>query len=198
MEPSGSAQPTRVGTRSRRVLDVRRCACLCLAAVAMVAGGLFSGDASAVSGSDPITSVATGPLNRPWSVATDPAGNLYFTDTFNHRVRKMTPAGTVITIAGIGAPGFSGDGGPATAARLYNPSEVALDSAGNVFIADYDNYRVRRVDASTGTITTVAGTGAAGSSGNGGPATAATLGRPTGLASDASGTSLSRNKRIFG
>src|SRR5204862_8328112 len=74
-----------------------------------------------------------------------------------------------------GSLGFSGDGGPATAAALYNPTGVALDGAGNLFIADGGNQRIRRVDAGTGTITTVAGNGTSGVSGDGGPATAAAL-----------------------
>src|SRR5439155_26864799 len=86
-----------------------------------------------------------------------------------------------------GSPGFSGDGGPATAAQLSLPYGVALDAAGNLFIADWDNARIRRVDAGTGTITTVAGTGTYGFSGDGGPATAAELGAPTGVALDAAG-----------
>jgi hypothetical protein len=91
------------------------------------------------------------------------------------------------TVAGTGTGGFSGDGGPATAAKLYSPFGVAIDARNNIYIADDDNYRVRRVDGVTGTITTLAGNGTNGFSGDGGPATAASLGEVAAVAVDASG-----------
>jgi len=108
----------------------------------------------------------------PYGVAVDSSGNLFIADTNNRRIRKVTPGGIITTVAGNGETGFSGDGGPATAASLGNPSAVALDGSGNVFIADADNLRVRKVSAN-GIITTVAGNGTAGFSGDGGPATKA-------------------------
>jgi hypothetical protein len=114
-------------------------------------------------------------LRSPQDLATDASGNLYIADSGNNRVRKVDTAGIITTVAGTGARGFSGDGGPATAARIGFPQGLGLDDAGNLFIADAGNVRVRKVDTA-GIITTVAGTGARGFSGDGGPATAARLG----------------------
>jgi len=125
-------------------------------------------------------------LWNPHSVAVDGKGNLYIAGTSNQRVRKVSADGTITTIAGTGRPGFSGDGGPATSARLRNPYGVAVDGHGNVYIADRDNHRVRKVSLG-GTITTVAGTGSHGYSGDGGPAIAARLNYPRGVAVDSHG-----------
>ena len=103
----------------------------------------------------PATSAA---LNYPSSVAADTSGNIFFTDPFNARIRKVTPAGIISTVAGNGAGGFSGDGGPATQAGLFFPFGVAVDSSGNLFIADTDNVRIRKVTPQ-GIISTVAGNG---------------------------------------
>src|SRR5439155_9661794 len=100
---------------------------------------------------------ATAAQLRPGGVALDPAGNLYIADFGNGRVRKVTPGGTISTYAGTGTPGFAGDGGPATAAQLSFPQGVALDSAGNLYIADSDNNRIRKVTPG-GPISTYAGT----------------------------------------
>ncbi len=125
-------------------------------------------------------------LAFPTGVAVDAAGNLYIADSYNHRIRRVDASGTITTIAGTGARGFSGDGGPAVVAQLHEPRGVAVDGSGNLYIADFYNHRVRRVDAS-GTITTIAGTGARGFSGDGGPAVQAQLAFPTGVAVDAAG-----------
>src|SRR5215475_11840805 len=110
-------------------------------------------------------------LNGPFDVAFDAAGNLYFSDTFNQRVRRVDAStGVIATIAGNGEQGYGGDGGPATAASLNEPYGILIDRAGNLFMADRLNRRVRRVDAATGVITTFAGTGEAAYSGDGGPA----------------------------
>ena len=109
------------------------------------------------------------------SILVDNSGNLIFTDDGNHCVRKITTDGRITTIAGTGVLGFSGDGGPATAATFHTAHAVALDSRGDLYVADYNNLRIRRVD-SGGTITTIAGTGVNMSTGDGGPATAATIG----------------------
>ncbi len=96
-------------------------------------------------------------LNGPFDVAFDRAGNLYFSDTFNYRVRRVAAqSGTIATVAGNGEKGYSGDGGPATEAALSEPYGIVLDRAGNLYIADRLNRRVRRVDAASGAITTIA------------------------------------------
>ena len=128
----------------------------------------------------------TAVLNSAWAAAIDAAGNLYISDYLNQRIRKVTPRGTITTIAGNDIAGFSGDGGPAASAALNDPQGVAVDSAGNVYIGDGGNNRVRKV-TSTGTITTVAGNGVLGFSGDGGPATKGSLAYPGGLAMDAAG-----------
>jgi sugar lactone lactonase YvrE len=125
-------------------------------------------------------------LDSPFGVAVDAAGNLYIADTSNNRVRRVSVSGVITTVAGTGSPGFSGDGGPATNAQLASPSGVAVDAAGNLYIADNGNSRVRRVSVS-GVITTVAGTGMYGFSGDGGPATNAQLKSPFGVAVDSVG-----------
>ena len=127
-------------------------------------------------------------LSSPRGVAADGAGNIYIADSGNHRIRKVDAAGVISTVAGNGVDGFSGDGGPATAAELRWPGDVAVDGAGNIYIAGISNNRIRKVDASTGIITTIAGNGRnSGFSGDGGPATAAQLAFPVGIAADAAG-----------
>ena len=126
-------------------------------------------------------------LNYPYGVAVDGAGNLYIADLANHRIRKVDSTGTITTFAGTGERGFGGDGGPASQAQLNFPTGVAVDEAGNLYIADWSNARIRKVDG-TGTITTIAGTGERGFSGDSGPATQAQLDDPTGVAVDGAGT----------
>ncbi|MBK9966031.1 MAG: hypothetical protein IPP07_14430 [Holophagales bacterium] len=128
-------------------------------------------------------------LAQPLALALDGDGNLLVADSFNDRVRKVDLGSLVITtIAGSGSQASAGDGGPATLATLRLPVALALDLAGNIFVAEQDGHRVRKIDLSTGLITTVAGTGEAGFTGDGGPATAARLSRPRGLAFDLSGS----------
>jgi len=125
-------------------------------------------------------------LNGPFDVAFDGAMNLYFSDTFNHSIRRVDArTGVITTVTGNGEAGYSGDGGPATSAALNEPYGIVLDRAGNLFIADRLNRRVRRVDAASGIVTTLAGTGEAAYSGDGGPAAEAGLAEPNGLALDA-------------
>jgi len=128
-------------------------------------------------------------LNCPIGVAVDAAGNLYIADCNNNRIRKVTAAtGVITTVAGNGGTGgYSGDGGAATSASLYYPTGVAVDTAGNLYIADGDNNRIRKVTAATGVITTIAGTGIQGYSGDGGAATSASLYYPSGVAVDVAG-----------
>jgi uncharacterized protein (TIGR03437 family) len=119
-------------------------------------------------------------------LAVDSAGNVYASDWENHRVYRFTPAGTMTTVAGTGVQGFSGDGGPATAATLNQPQGMAFDAAGNLYIADSQNHRVRRVTPA-GVISTYAGNGARGFSGDGGLATAAAMNWVFDVAVDRSG-----------
>jgi len=132
----------------------------------------------------PATSV---PLLLPSAIAYDAQGNLYIAEAAKHDVRKVDGAGNITTIAGTGTQGFSGDGGPASAAELDSPQGLAVDAPGNVYIADTHNQRVRMVSAASGVMTTVAGAGIAGYSGDGGPAVSARLDLPTAIALDASG-----------
>jgi streptogramin lyase len=104
-----------------------------------------------------------------------PDGTLYICDTANHRIRKVTPDGHLTTLAGTGEAGWSGDGGPATAAKLNEPYEVRLDKAGNIFWVERLSHSVRKMDAKTGLISTVAGNGTAGFSGDTSPASKAQL-----------------------
>ena len=129
-------------------------------------------------------------LNHPSSVVLDGAENLYIADRYHNRIRKVTAStGIISTLAGNGTAGYTGDGSVSTSAgvSVNTPWGVALDGAGNLYIADTGNNVVREIVAATGIIRTVAGTGAPGSSGDTGPATAATLNQPQGVSVDASG-----------
>ncbi len=154
----------------------------------------------------------TQPLLLPSAIVYDASGNLYLAETAHHLIRKLDPTGILTTIAGTGTQGFSGDNGPATAAQLDSPQGLALDSVGNLYIADthnhrirklslsttalaFDtasnlyladtgNHRIRRIDAATGLITTVAGNGTQGYTGDNGPATSASIDSPQGIAFD--------------
>jgi uncharacterized protein (TIGR03437 family) len=145
----------------------------------------FAGTGEAASSGDggPATSAA---MNRPEGLALDGAGNLYIADTASHRVRKVSPDGTITTVAGNGTGGFQGDGGPATEASLYYPKGIVVDPSGNLYIADWLNSRIRMVTPD-GIISTVAGNGSFSYYGDGGPATSAALRFPWGLAVDAAG-----------
>jgi len=127
---------------------------------------------------------ASAQLSGPQGVAVDTAGNVYISDTGNSRVREVS-GGTITTVAGGGTPGFGGDGGAATSAKLYSPVGLALDAKGNLYIADTNNSAIRKV--SGGTITTVAGNGVQGYAGDGGPALNAQLNDPQGVAVDSAG-----------
>jgi streptogramin lyase len=147
--------------------------------ITTVAGGGTSG----LGDGGPATAAE---LVFPSGVAVDAAGDLFIADQDNNRIRKVSPSGIITTVAGNGTYGFGGDGGPATAAELRAPGGLAVNAAGDLFIADAGNSRVRKVSPS-GVITTVAGNGTDGFGGDGGPATAAELTAPGGLALDAGG-----------
>jgi len=137
----------------------------------------YSGDGGAATAAS---------MQLPQSVAVDASGNLYIADQTNHVIRKVSSLGIMSTLAGTGTSGYTGNGGPATAAQISDATGIAADAAGNVYFSDYNNQVVRKVDAA-GIITLFAGNHTAGYSGNGGPATAAQLSNPTGVAVDAAG-----------
>jgi sugar lactone lactonase YvrE len=125
-------------------------------------------------------------MHGVWAIAADRLGSVFVAEKGNNVIRKVSPDGMIATVAGNGVEGYAGDGGPAVQARLNAPQGVAVDAAGNLFIADAGNNRIRRV-ARDGTITTIAGTGDAGFAGDGGAAAQARLNGPRGLALDPSG-----------
>lgn len=125
-------------------------------------------------------------VNNPQGIFWDAIGNVYFADAWNHRVRKISAAGTITTIAGNGTATSFGDGGPATAAGVNHPSGLSVDTAGNIYIAEMMGHRIRKVSPS-GIITTIAGTGTLGFAGDGGPATAANIRYPKGVCVDRAG-----------
>jgi len=150
--------------------------------ITKVAGTLWSG----YNGDN--RSATSARLYYPFGVHVDPSHNTYIADTYNHRIRKVNgKTGIITTVAGIGAKGFSGDGGPATSARLRYPFNVFLDSTGNIYIVDTYNYRIRKVDAATQIITTVVGDGAAKFRGDGGLATDASIRKSYDVALDSAG-----------
>jgi uncharacterized protein (TIGR03437 family) len=126
-------------------------------------------------------------LGFPYYLAVDAAGNLYIADTSSSRIRKLATNGIITTVAGGAGAGYAGDGGPATSAQLDRPDGVAVDASGNIYIADSLNNVIRKVSASTGIITTIAGTGVKGFTGDGGSAVNAKLNLPVDLAVDPSG-----------
>ncbi|MDX1979734.1 MAG: hypothetical protein SFV51_05665 [Bryobacteraceae bacterium] len=137
----------------------------------------FSGDGG------PATAAA---LNNPTALTVDRNGDIYFSDQYNHRIRRISTAGTITTVAGTGTPGFSGDGGPATSANLNFPGAMVTDSNGDLYFTDGPNWRVRKINAA-GVISTVAGNGARGFAGDGGPPLSASFNGEFGIALDAQG-----------
>ncbi len=146
----------------------------------------FSIGTVAGGGPNSLTATSAG-IGFAGGVARDAAGNTYITDSYSSQVFKVDTTGNLTVIAGNSFMGYTGDGGPATAASLNRPEAVAVDGSGNVFIADTDNCVIREVIASSGVIQTVAGNGTSGYSGDGGPATSAELSDPFGVFADGSG-----------
>ena len=138
----------------------------------------FSGDNGPASASQ---------LSLPTAIALDSANNLYLADTGNHRIREISTSGTIMTIAGTGTQGFSGDNGLAVNANIDSSMGLAFDIANNLYLSDTHNHRIRRIDASSRIITTVAGTGTSGFSGESGPATSSNLSFPHGITLDSVG-----------
>jgi uncharacterized protein YjiK len=144
-----------------------------------------AGDGSAGTSGDGGSATSAG-LRFPWGVTLDSSGNLYIAQYDSHVIRKVDNSGTITRFAGTSTYGYSGDGGSATSARLNSPRHVAVDSSGNLYIADSGNHRIRKVDT-LGIITTVAGNGLEGYSGDGGSAISAQLDHPEGVALDSFG-----------
>lgn len=154
---------------------------------------VFTGIISTIAGKDvsgydgdngPATAAR---LNYPAGIALDGSGNIFIADSGNNVIRKVDGNGVITTVAGNGMPGYAGDGGPATLATLSDPSGIALDSAGSLLIADSGNSVIRKVDLATGVITSIAGNGTYGNSGDHGPATSASLSYPYDIATDVEG-----------
>lgn len=177
LDSAGNILVADVGAKRIRRID---------AATAIISTLAGDGTAATTGDGGPATAAA---LNDPTGVAADSAGNVYVAEFTGNRVRKVDAAtGIISTVAGTGEGGYGGDGGPATAALLQRPVHVTVDAAGNVFISDQWNHRVRKVTAATGVITTVAGGDQWGYAGDGGPATNAALHSPCGIAVDAAGS----------
>ncbi|MBT5060128.1 MAG: hypothetical protein HOM68_26540 [Gemmatimonadetes bacterium] len=172
-DTTGALYIADTGNHLIRNIHDRRDTIVTVAGTAGTAG--FSGDAGAATSAT---------LNAPWDVFVAGSGTLYVADTGNHRIRRITPAGIISTVAGTGVAGFSGDGAAATSAQLKSPTGVFV-SGGVIYIADQGNHRIRAITGST--ITTFAGTGTDSSGGDGGAATAADLSSPTDVFADTSG-----------
>ncbi|MGC9194890.1 MAG: hypothetical protein ACP5IL_05465, partial [Syntrophobacteraceae bacterium] len=138
----------------------------------------YSGDGGAATSAQ---------LSQPGGVTVDYLDNIYIADTANERIRKVDPSGDITTVAGTGTAGYSGDGGPATSAELNQPVSVAVDASQNIYVADTQNSRIRKVDATSGNVRTIAGNGTQGYAGDGGPAILAQLNLPQGVAVDIAG-----------
>ncbi|MFC5467393.1 S-layer homology domain-containing protein [Cohnella suwonensis] len=155
----------------------------------------FAGTAEVYGYSGDNGLAADAQFDGPIALALDSDNNLYVADLYNARIRKIeATTGIITTIAGTGVPGFSGDDGPATEAQLNYPRGLALDSDNNVLIIDRDNHRIRKIDSESGVISTIAGTGSLGYSGDGGPANNAQLNEPRGIALDLEGNILIADK----
>ena len=164
---------------------MKSAACILALATALSAGTLVTIAGTGAAGD------TGGAINNPYGLTTGPDGALYFCEIGNHRVTRLDLKTRQMThVAGTGQKGYAGDGGPATAALLNEPYEIRFDGAGNMYFAEMQNHVIRRVDARTKIISTVAGTGAPGFSGDGGPAVQAQLRQPHSIAFDGEGRLL--------
>jgi DNA-binding beta-propeller fold protein YncE len=197
--PSPQPSPLSTGKRGKigpSTLTTWRAALLALLALLAPPGSARAAEvatlagtgASGFSGDGGPASAAQ--LNNPYGLCRGPGGALYVCDMGNHRVRRIDRDGVITTVAGSGRAGYAGDGGPATAAELNEPYEVRFSPAGDMYFVEMKNHVVRKVDGKTGTISTFAGTGNAGFSGDGGPATRAQFNQPHAIQFDAQGKSL--------
>jgi sugar lactone lactonase YvrE len=178
--PAGRQRLVSTGTvgEASRVVQIQ----VTTGGVSTIAG---DGTAGYTGDGGPATSAR---IRNAEGVAYGPDGSVYIVDTDNHVVRKVAPGtGVITTVAGSGSPGWTGDGTPATAARLQRPQDLAVAANGDLYIADTGNHSIRKVAAATGLITTIAGSGAPGSLGDGGLATLARLSSPSGIALAANG-----------
>lgn len=160
------------------------CSTICWLATSLAAQNITTTAGGFVGDGGPATKAS---LEEPYGLAMDRGGNLYVSDFSGNRVRKITPAGMISSFIGNGISSFSGDGGPASAATISYPNAMVFDSAGNMYLADGGNARIRKVDTS-GIITTIAGNGVFGDTGDGGPAAQAEVGQVYALALDRAGT----------
>ena len=142
-----------------------------------------TGDRASTGDGGPATEAA---LNSPTALFVDGDGNIFVAEWTGHRIRKISPSGTITTAVGVGAHGFQGDGGLSTESNIWSPSAIYVDGQRNLYIAEWGNNRIRKVTAG-GTVTTLAGTGIAGFTGEGGPATDARINNPNGIFVDTSG-----------
>jgi hypothetical protein len=157
---------------------------LCSGAVRQIATVAGTGEKGYAGDGGPATQAR---LNNPFGIVKGPGAALYVCDTGNHVIRRIATNGLITTVAGTGKGGYSGDGGPALKAELNEPYEMRFDKAGNMYFVEMRNHVVRRVDAHTQTITTLAGTGKAGYSGDGAPARSAMLNQPHSIQLDSRG-----------
>jgi DNA-binding beta-propeller fold protein YncE len=162
-----------------------------LALLTVVSGGIAAAASLVTIAGTGIAGPSGGAINNPYGLVTGPDGALYFCEIGNHRVSRLDlKTHALTTVAGTGSKGYAGDGGPATAAQMNEPYEVRFDPAGNMYVAEMQNHVIRKVDARTRVITTVAGTGTPGFSGDGGPAARAQLRQPHSIAFDGEGRLL--------
>jgi trimeric autotransporter adhesin len=185
-EPGGMLYVADQGNNAIRKIDVNAARTISTVAGNGTAG--FSGDNGPA---------AAALLNGPGGLATDNTGNVYLSDIGNVRIRRMYPGQNITTLAGSGTSGYNGDGVPALEAQFRTPAQLALDNSSALYIADYGNHRIRRV--SGGSVSTIAGTGTAGYTGDGGAATSAQLNYPSGVTVDRNGNLFvmdSANNRI--
>ncbi len=181
----------RLRCNARMLLRPLTCSVLIAFTAAVSAGTISTVAGTGTKGDSPDgTPAAEAKIDNPFGVVRGPDGALWFTQYTGQRISKVTLDGKLHHVAGSGQKGYSGDGGPALQATFNLPHELRFDKAGNIYIADMQNHAVRRVDAKTGIITTFAGTGTAGYSGDGGPANKAQLKQPHSIQFDPSGEQL--------